>query len=283
MTTTPHHALVLGATGKTGSRVARNLIDLGLDVRTASRSGSDVRFDWDDSSTYGAALRGADLVYLVAPVLRLDFVGQVSAFLDQAERATVRHVTFLSAHGVERAPAGVALRSVELDLIDRAAFSHSIVRPAWFMQNFSETFLKPVGGAIVVPTGDGAEAFVDAEDIAAVAAATLAHPEAHADAQYAPTGPDAITVASAAGIISDVSSRPVVHHDIDRRAWIAGTIDAGIPDDYAQMLGTLTDTIATGNGATPNSDVEQVTGRAPTSFADFAQRTAHAWAGEAGR
>jgi uncharacterized protein YbjT (DUF2867 family) len=283
MNTITQKALVLGATGKTGSRVARNLTELGIKVRTASRSGSDVRFDWDDTSTHAAALQDAALVYLVAPVLRLDFAQQVSAFLDLAERATVRHVTFLSAYGMERAPAEVAVRGVELDLIDRAHFSHSIVRPAWFMQNFSETFLQPVDGAIIVPTGDGTEAFVDAEDIAAVVAATLANPEAHAGAQYAPTGPHAITVAGAAEIISDVSDQPIVHHDIDRRAWIAGTVAAGVPADYAEMLGTLTDTIATGNGATPNTDVERVTGRAPTSFADYARRTAHAWTGEAVR
>jgi hypothetical protein len=45
--------------------------------------------------------------------------------------------------------------------------------PAWFMQNFSETFLKPLDGAIIVPTGAGAEASIDAEDIAAVAATHL--------------------------------------------------------------------------------------------------------------
>jgi hypothetical protein len=57
------------------------------------------------------------------------------------------------------------------------------------MQNFSETFLKRVDGVITVPTGDGAEAFVDAEDIAAVAAATLASPDAHAAAEYARPAP----------------------------------------------------------------------------------------------
>jgi hypothetical protein len=36
--------------------------------------------------------------------------------------------------------------AVELDLMGRGAFTHSILRPAWFMQNFSETFLKPVDG-----------------------------------------------------------------------------------------------------------------------------------------
>ena len=94
----------------------------------------------------------------------------------------MRHVTYLSAFGIDQAPPQVAHRAVELDLIGRRAVTHSILRPAWFMQNFSETFLKPVGGVITVPTGDGAEAFVDAEDIAAVAAATLASPDAHAGA-----------------------------------------------------------------------------------------------------
>jgi hypothetical protein len=42
------------------------------------------------------------------------------------------------------------------------------------MQNFSETFLKPVDGVITVPTADGSEAFIDVEDVAAVAAETLA-------------------------------------------------------------------------------------------------------------
>jgi hypothetical protein len=49
----------------------------------------------------------------------------------------------------------VALRAVELDLASRASLSHSIVRPAWFMQNFSETFVKPVNDEIVVPCGMG--------------------------------------------------------------------------------------------------------------------------------
>ena len=86
--------------------------------------------------------------------MRTDFAGAVSRFLDKAERAGVRHVTYLSAYGIEHAPAEVALRAVELDLLSRTSLTHSIIRPAWFMQNFSETFLKPVSDEIVVPNGD---------------------------------------------------------------------------------------------------------------------------------
>jgi uncharacterized protein YbjT (DUF2867 family) len=216
--------LVLGGTGKTGARVANTLSRLGLPVRSAARHGADVRFDWDDPATQRNALEGADRLYLLAPVMRTRFAPQVSAFLDLAEAVGVRHVTYLSAYGIEFAPPDVAHRAVELDLIGRASLTHSIVRPAWFMQNFSETFLMPVDDAIVAPTENGGEAFVDAEDIAFVVAATLADPEAHAGAQYAPTGPDILTVSEAAEIIGNVTGRPVRHVDIDRSSWIEGVM-----------------------------------------------------------
>ena len=275
--------LVLAGTGKTGSRVAGRLTKLGLSVRTAARTRADVRFDWDDPATHRPALQGVDRVYLVAPVMRTNFAGQVSNFLDLAEAAGVRHVTYLSAFGADQAPPQIAHRAVELDLMSRGSVTHSILRPAWFMQNFSETFLRPIDGVITVPTDDGAEAFVDAEDIAAVAAATLANPGAHDGAQYAPTGPQALTVSDAADIIADVTGQPAKHYDIDRQAWIDATVAAGVPAQYGETLRWLTETIASGHGSRPNGDVHNVTGAAPASFAGFARRTAQAWARQGDR
>jgi uncharacterized protein YbjT (DUF2867 family) len=59
MTTT----LVLGGTGKTGSRVAARLRDLGTNVRIGSRT-SEVPFDWDDDTTWAPVLDGADSAYV---------------------------------------------------------------------------------------------------------------------------------------------------------------------------------------------------------------------------
>src|SRR5258708_5383868 len=237
MTNAPSRTLVLGGTGKTGSRVARKLTKLGFSVRTAAPNGADVGLDWDAPAPHSPALADVARVYLLAPVLRTDFAGQVSGFLDLAEAAGVRHVTYLSACGPDQVPPRwAAHRAVELDLMGRGAFTHSILRPAWFMQNFSQTFLKPVDGVITLPTADDAEAFVDAEDIAAVAAATLASPAAHAGAQYAPNGPEALTVSDAAGIIAGVTGQPAKHNDIDRDAWIDGTVAAGGPAAYRQVL-----------------------------------------------
>jgi len=274
---TNNRILVLGATGKTGSRVARKLTDLGISIRTAARKGADIRFDWNEPSTFAAALRGVSGVYLVSPVMRVDFADVVSQFLDEAEGAGVKHVTYLSAYGVEHAPPEVALRAVELDLASRKSLSHSIVRPAWFMQNFSETFLKPVNDEIVVPCGTGVEAFVDAEDIASVAAFTLSDPVRHSGRAYAPTGPEALTFEKAARLISTTVGRRISYRDVDRDTWIKAMTAAGVPSEYGDVLRALTETIANGHGSRPNDDVLTVTGTPPIPLKDFAARAASEW------
>jgi uncharacterized protein YbjT (DUF2867 family) len=277
MTNAPQAALILGGSGRTGSLVARRLVEHGIRARTASRRGSDVFFDWDDQATYPGALAGTDRIYLVTPVLRVRYSGQVAAFLDQAEAAGVRHVTFLSTYNGDRAPREIDIAAVEADLASRRAFTHSILRPAWVMQNFTDDHLPIINGTLTVPSGGGSEAFVDAADIAAVAAETLLNPDAHAGARYALTGPQAITFQDVAATIAAVSGQPVVYKDIDQEAWINAAIAAGVPADYAVMLRWLTGAIIAGDGSEPTGGIETVTGRPPASFEAFARRNAAAW------
>jgi hypothetical protein len=56
MTKAPSTTLVLGGTGKIGSRLAVKLAKLGLDVRTAAPKGADTEFDWNDATTHPAAV-----------------------------------------------------------------------------------------------------------------------------------------------------------------------------------------------------------------------------------
>ncbi|MHA7665615.1 NmrA family NAD(P)-binding protein [Mycolicibacterium sp. HS_4_1] len=269
--------LVLGGTGRTGSRIAQALTAQVVPVRTASRSSSEVRFDWDDPGTYGTALDGVDRVYLVPPTMRVRFADQVAAFLDAAADAGVRHVTLLSAQGADRAPSVIDLAAAEKLVTELDGVSHTILRPAWVMQNFTDEHLPLVDDTLFVPSGGGAEAFVDAEDIAAVAVRTLMEPAAHDGATYALTGPAGLTFAQVAEIIGDVSDRPVKYVDIDQRAWIDGAVAAGVPADYAVMLRWLTGTVIDGHGATPTGDIERVLGRPATDFATFARRNTAAW------
>jgi uncharacterized protein YbjT (DUF2867 family) len=277
MTSTTHAALILGGSGRTGSLVASQLARHGIPARTASRHGSDVFFDWDDPATYPDALAGTDRVYLVTPVLRVRYAARVAEFLDQAEAAGTRHVTLLSTYNGDRAPREIDIAAAEADLAARQVFTHSILRPAWVMQNFTDDHLPVINGTLAVPSGGGSEAFVDATDIAAVAAETLLNPDAHAGSRYAPTGPQALTFGDVAAIIAAASGRPVGYKDIDQEAWISAAIAAGVPAGYAVMLRWLTGAIIAGDGSQPTGDIETITGRRPASFEAFTRRNAAAW------
>ncbi|MEU8689922.1 NmrA family NAD(P)-binding protein [Streptomyces sp. NPDC048665] len=274
-------ALILGGTGRTGSLLADQLAQRGITPRTAARSGADVRFDWDDPATHADALAGVDRLYLVTPTLRVSYAGQVAAFLDLAEAAGVRHVTYLSVYNADQAPEGIDIAAVEADLASRHGITHSVLRPAWVMQNFADDHLPVIDGVITAPSAGGREAFVDAADIAAVAAETLLAPETHAGATYSLTGPQALTFQDIADTIAFVSGRPVTYSDIDQEVWINGALAAGVPADFAVMMRWLTGAIVAGNGATPTGDIEKVTGRPATTFREFAECTAHAWTSEA--
>ncbi|MER5514045.1 NmrA family NAD(P)-binding protein [Streptomyces sp. NPDC002763] len=274
-------ALILGGTGRTGSLLADALAQRGIIPRTAARSEADVRFDWDSPATHQAALDGVDRLYLVTPTARISYAGQVRAFLDLAEAAGVRHVTYLSVYNADQAPTEVDIAAVEADLTSRHGITHSVLRTSWVMQNFADDHLPVIDGVIMVPSAGGREAFVDAADIAAVAVQTLLDPATHAGATYSLTGPQALTFQEVADIIAAVSGRPVAYHDIDQETWINGALAAGVPADYVVMMRWLTGSVIAGNGATPTGDIEKVTGRPATTFRAFAERTAHAWTPEA--
>src|SRR6266568_8179886 len=102
--------LVLGATGKTGSRVAYRLAKLGFPVRGGSRS-AEIPFDWEDPATWPAALDGVERVYLTfQPDLAVPgATGAIAGFTDAARAAGVRHLVLLSGRGEPEAQACEAL------------------------------------------------------------------------------------------------------------------------------------------------------------------------------
>lgn len=274
MTSDDLQYLVLGGTGKTGRRLTHILRGQGSTVRTAARAGADVTFDWANPTGHQDVLDGIDRIYVVPPASRLDFAAEMINFLDSAEKHGVAHVVLLSARGVEFAPPEVSMRAVELDLAGRAGLTHTVLRPAFFAQNFTGgAFADQVrGGKLTLPAGDGTEAFVDVHDIAAAAAASILDPAAHAGAEYELTGPRALTHAEAVSIIAARTGRHVQYMSVPADDWIGGASAAGMPRDYAAFLAGLLQGIAEGRGAQPTDAVELATGRPATTFEQVVER-----------
>ncbi|WP_460715237.1 NAD(P)H-binding protein [Microbispora hainanensis] len=104
----------------------------------------------------------------------LDRRARVPALVAEAVASGARRLVLLSAHGVGEAGDDHPLKSAERAVRD-SGVGWTILRPDWFSQNFSEAFWRQgiLAGALALPTGDGRTPFVDAEDIAEVAAAAV--------------------------------------------------------------------------------------------------------------
>ncbi|WP_308312545.1 NAD(P)H-binding protein [Streptomyces sp. ISL-11] len=271
--------LVLGATGKTGRRVTARLREAGRDVRPASRSGG-TRFDWGDESTWAAALTGAQAVYLVPPTLPSQAQQVVPSFVKRAVSAGVRRLVLLSARGIDAAGDEKLLTSERT--VRESGAQWTIVRPAWFAQNFSEAFFLPqiLGGVLAVPAGEGREPFVDVDDIADVAVAALTG-DGHHGKIYELSGPEALSFAEAAARIGAATGREIRFVDLDSDSFLKGSADAGVPDEHAAILLGLFQAIRNGWDAHLSTGVRDALGRDPRDFDAYVRAAAEsgAWAG----
>jgi uncharacterized protein YbjT (DUF2867 family) len=265
--------LVIGGTGTTGSRVAALLREQAAATRIGTRTPANgnpghVRFDWGEPATHGPAVAGVDRVYLLAPVGAAAPGPLVEEFLAQAVRAGVRRVVLLSSSAVSDGESGLGALP---PLVRATTPEWAVLRPSWFMQNFVSQHATGIRerGEIITATGDGRVAFVDAADIAAVAARALLDPVPH-NTDHLITGPEALSYADAAAVITETTGRIVRHRAVSTAEMTTRFAAAGLSPEYAAMLASLDEDIRYGAEDRITPAVQDVTGRPARSFAEFA-------------
>ncbi|WP_042249784.1 NAD(P)H-binding protein [Paracoccus sp. PAMC 22219] len=270
--------LITGGRGKTGRRVAAHLAAHGVDVVLGTRRPSgpqDWRFDWADPGS-AAAFDGCEAAYLVAPTDRTDHLTVMEPVLDAAMQRGVRRFVLLSSSLLE---AGGPMMGQVHAWLARNAPEWAVLRPSWFMQNFSEgphTATIRDEGVIYSATGTGRVGFIDADDIAASAAACLVA-SAPLNADVVLTGPEALSYDDAAALIAAALGRPVRHVSLEPAALTARFVAQGLPAGYAETLTDLDRAIAAGAEEATTDGVERVTGRPSAPFRVFAARAAASW------
>lgn len=261
--------LVLGATGKTGRRIAASLDSLGVPVRLGSRSASP-SFDWNNTSNWDECLDGVTKLYInYAPDLAMP--GATDAIIElvrRAKTAGVGHLVLLSGRGEAEAQACEAI-------IQKSGIDWTIVRASWFNQNFSEgAFVEMVQtGQITLPDVSTPEPFVDVDDIAEVAVVALTQP-GHAGELYEVTGPRMLTLADVAAELSNAIGRTIEYTPVPHDAFVQGVADSGAPQDVLWMLDYLFATVLDGRNAYLTDGVQRALNREPRDFAEYARKIA---------
>jgi len=260
--------LVIGATGKTGRRVAARLTAKGIPVKAASRNGQ-THFEWNDKSTWLPALEGTGAAYITY-YPDLAFPGAAETVEDLAKLAVangVRRLVLLSGRNEEEA-------QLAEEKVKESGANYTLVRCAFFNQNFSEMFAEAVQhGVLAMPGGDTVEPFVDAEDIADVVTAALTD-DKHIGELYELTGPRLMTLVEAAAALSEAIGRPVQYIPVTSAEYAEDLIASGLPAEVATAVAELFTEVLDGRNSYLTDGVERALGRKPHDFADWATETA---------
>lgn len=272
MSDTTSPILVIGATGKTGARVAARLEARGLPVRHGTRR-APLPFDWETPESWGPALTGVSAAY-VTYFPDLAFPGAVEKLeaLSATAKATgLRKLVLLSGRGEHHARLGE-------EVVRASGLDFTLVRSAWFAQNFSEGYLRDpiLEGFLPMPGGDIQEPIIDAEDIADVVVAALTEP-GHTGELYEVTGPRLMGFAEMAEALSTAIGQQIRHIPIsfeDFHANVAAAGDSFVADVFTAIARETLD----GRNAHVSDGVMRALGRPPRDFTDYALAAAQSGA-----
>ena len=277
--------LLTGATGNVGRPLTRLLVDASVPFKVFARdlerarstlglSVEVVQGNLADPSSLDAALGGIEVLFLLNGDPALE-----EAAIDTAARSGVRRVVKQSALA-DRLDPPPFHRRVE-ERLERSSLGWTHLRPNAFMQTLLGYLPRLISddGILPMPAGEGRVGWVDARDIAAVAFHALTENN-HESRAYAVTGPEALSMADVAGVISEATGRSVRYEDIPTEVAREKLLAAGLPSSFADFLVGFCTAVRAGAHDVVTSDVAEVSGRPPRSFDGFCRENVSAFPGE---
>ena len=274
--------LVVGASGTVGSELARLLTAEGESVvRITSRvptAADQKQLDIVSRIGLKEAFEGVDRAFLLAPPGHVNQDDLLAPLIDEARVRGLKKVVLMSAMGAN-ADDNAPLRKAERRL-EASGLPYNIIRPNWFMQNFNTFWIQGIlqHGKILLPVGSAKGSFIDARDIAAVAAKLLTN-DSFANRDFDLTGPIALDHDAVAAILSRETGRSIAYQDIPPAAMLDGLLSAGVPRPYAEFLILILGFFKAGYSERTTDAVAQILGRTPGTFEQYAKDFRAAWAG----
>ena len=281
--------LVIGASGKTGTAVARQLLEKGYPVNALVRrhdhrsqalrdAGASIFLgDLVEPDDLRQAMRGVQRAYFIAPWSPTQLHGAMN-FAVAAEDARLEVVVALSQWLAHPSHPSVATR--QSYLTDRIFSGMTnvdtvTVNTGWFADNYMEV-LSTVAQLGIFPfrLGEGKTAPVSNEDIARVAVGALVDPAPHVGKYYRPTGPELLDPHQLAAIYEKVLGRPVKYQELSEKMFLKALKSMGIAPYLVANLRHYIEDYRRGSfeeGA-PNDVVLEVGGSEPEDFETITRR-----------
>lgn len=275
---------IIGSTGTIGHELVNLLSASGASIRAVLRNFNRARTlpgvtwlqaDVSDENLLNAVLAGTDRLFLLTGNQPGFGKAQID-IIKAADRLGVKHVVKLSALGATpRTKSPLAYEHWEAEqALEDSSMTWTILRPHAFMQNWLGEVAETVRNeaAIYAAVGDGKVPFIDARDIAAVAAEALLHPEKHHGMKYVLTSGVAVGYSELADALSQATGKSIVYKSLSMEEMRTRMEKQGISTKMIDsFLALAAYQKAGGATARVSEDVRNVLGREPRTVVDFAQ------------
>ncbi len=273
--------LVTGASGKTGTEVARRLSAARVPFRALVRSaekgeplaalGAEIAVgDLADDMSVRTALAGVDKAVLIMPNGEQQQAMETQ-FTDLAVEAGVKHLVYLSS--IESVPENknpiTQMHVAVENHIRQSGINWTLIRPSFFMQIFvsSAPGIRE-RGELVMPTGQGTVATTDLRDVAEVIELVLTT-GGHTGKSYDLTGPELLTLDDCAARFTKVLGREVRHIDPPLEKFAERLRSVGLPEWRVLAVCKEFEGIQRGIIDHTTPTVAELLGRPPRSLEEF--------------
>jgi uncharacterized protein YbjT (DUF2867 family) len=278
--------LVTGATGTVGSEVINQLSSAtDVNIKAAVHSVENVKrvkgdktevvlINYNKPETLTEALNDVDKIFLLTPDVP-NAPELASNLVIEAKKAGIRHIVKQSVTGADlEADVGtLRLHRQAEKIIEQSGIPFTFLRPNEFMQNFINFHSPSIksNNAFYVPLEDAKVSLVDVRDIAAVAVKSLTDDKHNNNKTYLITGPEALSYHQAAEILSNATGKKISYVNISEEEAREAMKEMGMSDWLINTISELSDYFRKGNASQISSAVEEVTGKKPISFSQFAK------------
>lgn len=271
--------LVIGASGTVGSDLSKILKDREQDVLRAT-SQKNLRPDQVHLNLVTGEgfeqVGKVEKLFLLSPPNQLIQAKLLIPMIDTASKANLKKVVLLTSINTSSGN-DVPLRNVELHL-EQSGIDYNIIRPNWFMQNFSFVWAQVINasGKLQLPVGDAKVGLVDTRDVARVAAELLLTDKFNRQA-FDITGPEAINHQQVVEAISKITGRKLTFENISSAQMSENLSSAGFPEALTAMLVKGLEDLKNGKASTVSNSVEKITGKKPKTFQQYAEDYKKSW------
>jgi NAD(P)H dehydrogenase (quinone) len=269
---------VTGSTGGLGGMVARQLAALDsaqrLLVRDAARAPEldgavPAVCGYADSAAARQALDGVKVLFMVSAAEAEERLQEHITFIDAAADAGVEHVVYTSIYRCAPDSTFTLARDhyATEERIKASGMDFTFLRNNLYLDFLP--LMTGEDGVIRGPAGDGVFSGVAREDVARSAVAVLRDPAIHKGKTYNLTGPEELSMARAAEVITEGTGRTITYQPETVDEAYASRASYGAPQWQLDAWVSTYTAVAAGELAGVSPDVHGLTGQDPISLQEF--------------